>query len=239
MADQVTVLDEGVAVSADAKPDAKPEVKEEFVPKADFDKVLAEMGTLKGALTDAGQKLQMLDKVAAALTGKPGATRSKDEQVVVDELYRLLPQLKYLDQAPDLIKQVQAAQAGAAEGLVQAAYGYQLELQQEAGIKVDDPKTNFYVGTAIKEWINQDNTRRARFWRGDRTVVKEGFDEVSAALLSPTRVTAKRATMETVNGRPKSGAPAGGAGGGTSEGPTVNFQDPKSVRAAFKAALAG
>ena len=213
--------------------------KEEFVPKAEFDKMVAEVGSLKGALTDAGQKLQLLDKVAEVIAGKPTATRSKDEQVVVDELYRLMPQLKYLDRAPDLIKQVEAAQRGAAEGLVQAAFGYQLELQQEAGLKVDDPKTNFYVGTAIKEWINQDNTRRTRFWRGDRTVVKEGFDEVSAALLSPTRVTAKRATMDTVNGRPKNAGPTGSAGASGSEGPTIDFTNKQSVRAAFKAALAG
>lgn len=237
MADPEIVPNEDVAIEPVVTP------KEEVVSKAQFDAIVAEMGSLKAAYADAGAKLQVVDKVAALLTGKPESTLTKDEQAVVAELQRLMPHIlpnaKFLDKAPELIKAVDAAQKGAAAGLVQAAYGYQLELQQAAGVKIDDPKVNFYVGTAIKEWMNQDNSRRTRFWQGDRTVIKEGFDEVSSALLSPTRVSAKRTTMETVNGRPKSASPASGAGVQGTEGSTVDFTNKQSVRAAFKAALNG
>ena len=228
----------------DVTPEVTPEVTPpEYVPKAEFDRLVTEMGSLKGAFTEQGTRLALLDKVAAVLTGKEESTLTKDEQTVVSELKRLMPHVlpnaKFLDQAPQLLKTVEAAQKGAGDALVQAAFGYQLELQGEAGMAVNDDKANFYIGTAIKEWINQDNSRRARFWRGDRTVVKEGFDEVKG-VLSATRMTTKRTTMETVNSRPKNAGPGAGRAGTSGDvAPTVDFTDRKAVRDAFKAALAG
>lgn len=242
MADDLTPEQVEAKAAEDAAAAAAATVAPEFVPRADFDRLVAEMGSLKGTLTEAGTRLQVIDKVAAMLQGKEESTLTKDEQTVVSELKRLMPHVlpnaKFLDSAPQLLKTVESAQKAAGDALVQAAYGYQLELQGESGMTVDDPKTNFYIGTAIKEWINQDNTRRQRFWRGDRTVVKEGFDEVKGVLGS-TRLTTKRATIETVGKRPQNAGPGAGRAGASGETTTVDVSDRKSVREAFKAALAG
>jgi hypothetical protein len=211
----------------------------ETVSKADYDKMAAEVEGLKGALAGAGQKLAVLDKVAEALGDKPaGSTLTKEEQAVVAELQRLMPHIlpnaKLLDQAPQLLQTVQSASRAAAQGMVEAAYGYQLELQNGAGLKTDDQDFNFVVGGAIKEFINADKDRQARFWRGDRTVIEEGFKHVQKHFGGTSR---SKAAMDTVNSRPRNTGPTGQAGA-TGSPKVVDFADKKSVRDAFKAALA-
>ena len=211
----------------------------ETVSKADFDRIAGELETLKTAYTEAGKRLTVIDRVAEMLTGKSDSPLSDNDQAVVKELHRILPQLKHLDSLPKITQTVDAAARAAADALTQAAFGYQLELQQEAGLKVDDADANYMIGSAIKEWINADQGRRARFWRGDRTVVKDGFETVQNKLLGPARRQDKTATLQTVASRPRNSAPGGGSQGAGGETQTVDFKDPKAVRAAFKAALAG
>ena len=159
------------------------------------------------------------------------------------ELKRLMPHIlpnaKALDSIPQMVKVVEDSSKVAADSLVQAAYGYQLELQKAANMDVEDTKANFFVASAIKDWVNQDNDRRVRFWRGDRTVIKEGFDEVKKVLIDPIRKSNKQDIGATIRHRPNNAAPAGSPGAGSEGGPkALDFRDPKAVRAAFKAALA-
>lgn len=225
--------------AADAAKETKPP-EPEFVSKAEYNTLLSQVSTLATLLAESGKKLEVFDKVAEILTGKPAETLTKEEQVVVGELKRLMPHIlpnaPFLDHAPAILKTVQTASQAASEQLIQAAFETQLTLQQEAGVKIDDPKINTYIAGAIKEYVNQDKTRQARFWRGDRTVIKEGFDEVKTALLDPTRLAGKKQTMEIVGTRPQTRAPHGAAGGGEGEKP-LDFRDRKAVRAAFSAAL--
>ena len=221
-------------------PDVTPEVTPEYVSKADYDRVVADVATLKESLTTAGQKLSVIDKVAEMLAGKKDSGLSTEEQAVVTELRRLMPHVlpnaKALDSMPQLVETVQAASKAAAQGLVEAAHGYLLELQSDSGMNVGDAKVNFHIGSAVKEWVNQDNSRRERFWRGDRTVIKEGFEEVKA-MFSGARRDEKRTVMETVTSRPRNTGPTGSPGAAGSP-KTLDFSDKKSVRDAFKAALA-
>ena len=220
-------------------PEPAPQPQPESVSKAEYDALLGKVSQLEGSLAKAGERLSIIDRVAEVVTGKSAqATLSKEDEAVLTELNRLIPGLKHLNSLPQLAQTMQTAAKTAAESLTQAAYGYQLELQQESGVKVDDPKVNFFIGTAIKEWINQDQGRRERFWRGDRTVIQEGFKDVKASVLDGLRQQSKVDTLKTNFSRPKSSAPAGGASA-TGTGPAaVDFTDKKSVRDAFKAALA-
>ena len=214
--------------------------------KADYDSLVAQVATLQASLGEAGKKLEVIDRVkdqlTTLITGKEASTLTVEEQAVVKELQRLMPHILpdagALKALPDIAQTVQAASRAAAESLVQAAYGCQLELQQEAGLKVDDPKVNKLISAGLKEWINEDKTRRDRFWRGDRTVLKEGFDEVKA-VISGGRRADKAATLSTVTARPRSTSPAGSPGANGEAPPTVDFNDKRSVREAFKSALAG
>ena len=233
------------ATGADGTPLVQPGTEDKKVPdvvsRAEYDELVGHTKKLTTSLIEAGKKLEVIDKVAAMLQGKEESTLTKEEQLVVSELKRLMPHiipnLKALDTLPDMKKVVDGAAQATSDTLVQAAFAYQLELQQEAGIPVADDKTNFYIGTAIKEWINQDQTRRARFWRGDRTVVQEGFAEVKKSVIDPFRTGVKTSAAEIVKHRPKSAAPAGSAGVG--EGPQgLDYSNPKAVREALKAALA-
>ena len=131
-----------------------------------------------------------------------------------------------------------AAARTAAEALTQAAFGYQLELQAEAGLKVDNPKLNKFIGGAIKDWINEDRDRGSRFWRGDRSVIQEGFKEIAETVGATFRRAEKQAITQVNFARPASKSPGGGTSGANGEVPTVDFADKKSVRAAFRAALA-
>lgn len=223
---------------AEAPVDATP--APETVSKADFDQVVAELGSLKAAYGEAGKRLAVIDKVAEMLTGgKQDASLSDNDQAVVKELHRILPELEHLKTLPGIKQAIESTGQAAATALTQAAFGYQLELQAEAGIKTDDQEANYLVGGAIKDWINMDSNRRARFWRGDKAVVKEGFETVRTKLLGPARRQTTADTLRTVASRPHNGAPGGGSQGAGSEPPTVDFRDPKAVRAAFRTALGG
>lgn len=223
-------------------PEATLEPKPEFVPKADFDKLVGELDGLKTAYGEAGKRLSVIDKVAAMLTGKEESTLSTEEKAVVSELQRLMPHIlpnaKALDSLPNIAKTVEAASKAAADGLAQAAYGYQLELQAEAGVPVDNPGLNRLIGVGIRDWLNMDQNRATRFWRGDRAVIQEGFKEVHEMALGPVRRASKQGIMSTVSSRPKNASPGGGGAPSNGEVPTIDFQDKKSVRAAFKTALA-
>ena len=220
--------------AADGDKGKQPDV----VTRAEFDQLIAQNKTLAGALLDAGKKLEVVDKVADMLRGKSADTLTEQEQSVVKELHRIMPNLKALDSLPTIEKAVQQASAVASETLVQAAFGYQLELQEAAGIRIDDPKTNRVVAGALRDYMNEDKTRGERFWRGDRTIIKEAFDDVKSSVLDPLRTGEKKAVGDIVKHRPKNAAPVGSAGaGGGGEPGKINFQDPKAVREAFKAAL--
>jgi len=214
----------------------------EFVAKADYDKLAEHVGKLTTTLEDAGKRLAIVDKVANLLAGKPESALSAQEQAVVTELKRLMPHIlphaDFLDHAPKLLETVAEASKAASETLVSAAFDYQLRLQADAGLKVDDPKANFYIGTAIKEWINQDGTRRARFWRGDHSVVKEGFDEIKAVVIDPLRRGDKSKVVSITRTRPVNAGPGSPGGSGGAGETTVDFRDRKAVRAALSAALA-
>lgn len=222
-------------------PADQPPAQSEYVSKTDHEKVLAEVASLKESLTGAGEKLAILDRVAEMLVGKSAESPlSKEEQLVVAELRKLMPHvvpnIKFLDQAPQLAQTIQQATKTATESLTQAAYGYQLELQADAGLDTKDAKFNYLLGNSIKEWINQSPDRRARFWRGDRTVIEEGFKEVKP-YFAPAQRAERREMAQTLQTRPKNSAPAGaGAPNGEGRG-APDMSDRKSVRAAIMAAI--
>ena len=214
----------------------------EYVSKADYDALFAHTTKLTEGMEKVGERLAVIDKVAAMLAGKPEPLLTPQEQDVVSELRRLMPHIlpnaAFLDHAPKLLEVVEGASKATTDTLVNAAFSYQLELQKDAGISIEDPKANFYVGAAIREFVNQDPGRKARFWRGDRSVIKEGFEEVKKTVLDPLRTTDRRKTAGIVAARPVNAAPAGSAGVSGTGAPSIDFTDRKSVRDAFKAALA-
>ena len=211
------------------------------VSRAEFDQLVGYSKTLAGALTEAGKRIAVIDKVSAMLTGKPEDSLTKEERAVVVELQRLMPHIlpnaKFLDEMPGVKDVVDKAAVATAETLVNAAFTYQLDLQKAAGLPIDDPKLNRLVAGAVRDYINEDKTRQARFWRGDRDVVRDAFDDAKALVTANARVAGKQSVADIVKHRPKSSAP--GSGSTPGEGDTgLNFMDPKAVRAAMKAALA-
>lgn len=214
----------------------------QYVSKVDYDTLVGEFQSLKLSNVEIGKWLPLINRVASALVGKPESTLKPEELQVVGELKRLmphvLPNIEALDSLPQIQSTIQSAAMAAADALAQASFGYQLELQTEAGLKVDDPKLNRFVGVAIKEWINEDRNRAERFWRGDRTVIQEGFKEVLETVGATFRRSEKQDTLRVVAARPRSASPGGGSQASNGEVPSVDFQDKKSVRAAFRAALA-
>lgn len=210
------------------------------VSREEFDTLVRHSRTLEGQLVEAGKRIGLIDRVAAMLTGKPEDTLTKEERAVVTELQRLMPHIlpnaKFLEEIPKVKDVVDRAAGATAETLVNAAFAVQLDLQQSAGFPIDDPKLNRLVAGSIRDYINEDKTRQARFWRGDRAVVQEAFDDAKSLIATSTRVAGKQTLAETVKHRPKSSAPvSGGTPGAGQEG--LNLMDPKSVRAAMKAAL--
>lgn len=230
---QEDLADQAAAASTEV---AAGEPKQEFVSKAEYDTLTGRLDAMTVSLEAAGKRLAVIDQVATMLTGRKEADQTPEEKAVVTELRRILPELQHLHRIPKMADVVEQASKTASETLVTAAYAYQLELQQAANVKVDDPKLNTYVAAGIKEWMNQDTSRQARFWRGDRSVIKEGFEEVKAAVIDPLRSGDRRAVAALVGTRPRNAAPAGGAGAGSGER-GLDFADRKAVRAAFKDAL--
>lgn len=222
-------------------PPEEPKVPE-VVSRAEFDRLLHNSKLMADALVEAGKRLEIVDKVAAMLGGKSEDTLTKEERAVVEELKRLMPHVipeaSNLAMIPKMKQVVEAASKSTVDTLVQGAFAYQLELQQEAGIKVDDPKANHYIAASIKEWINGDPERRARFWRGDRSLIKEGFEDVRKSVIDPLRTGEKKEVGTVVKHRPANAAPPGSSGLPASEPGKLDYMNPKAVREAFKAALA-
>lgn len=216
--------------------------KPEFASKGDYDKLLGEVSGLKEALGKAGERLALLDTVADAITGKKESDLTTEDALVVKELRRLMPHILpnagALDSLPKMTAAVDASAKAAAQALTEAAFGYQLELQEAAGLPIEDSKLNFHVGVAVKEWINQSPARVSRFWRGDRLVLKEGFEEVKDLFVGTKRTVEKQQVASAIVARPKNAAPVGKGAPNSDTGPTVDFTNPKSVRTALKAALA-
>lgn len=205
--------------------------------------LLAENKALRAHLDQLAGTKHTLAKLEQAFSkGEEGEALSKEELLAIDALKRLLPrafpELAGLKHLPALMTTLGESAKAGAETIHQNALDTQLRLQKDAGFPVDKPEFTRLIGGAVTAWINENNDRRARYWRGDRMIVEEGFAHVHKHLLGPHRSEDKKAIVSKVESRPRTALSTAAGGGAEGErSSVVSMQSKKDMKTALKAAL--
>jgi len=203
-----------------------------------FNEVLARLKDTNAQLESMRGGLAFVEKVKQVLADDSAGTQMNPrDKMVLQELHRLVPGLKYLESVPQMIQAVEKTVAENKSSAADSAWTFQQALQKEHKIAENDPEVTQMLGIQIREWINGDKTRSRRFLSGDQNVVKEGFEHVVNKLYGPERLAKKRAAVTRAASLPTVPGSRGGAGASGSE-PAINFkQAPGLVRHDVRSAL--
>lgn len=194
---------------------------------------LQEASTRIRQLEGVQAKVERIEK-AFSDPDKPAELSDRDKAILA-ELHRLVPGLKHVEDIPKLKEALTTAGAAAQEGMADAAWAYQLTLQKESGVGADDGELNEMIGVNIREWVKKEPERLKRYFRGDKDVIREGYEAVTSKLFGPARLAKKREMVVKKPVVPGARGSSGGPGGTVTQ---VDFSDRKAVRSALRAALA-
>jgi hypothetical protein len=202
-----------------------------------FNEVLERLKSTNAQLESMKGGMAFVEKVKQVLTDdKP--VQSPRDQMIRDELYRLIPALKYVDSIPQAIEAIQVATKKNSDFAADTAWKTQQDLQKEFKVATDDPEVTQMLGVQIREWLRADETRQRRYTNGDREVIREGFEHVVGKLYGPDRLAKKRDTVARARALPSVPGGRGGGAGQPGETPQINFkQAPGLVRKDVRTAL--
>lgn len=182
------------------------------------------------ALEGLSGKVEIIDRLQEVFAPAPGERLSPKDKALRDELVRLLPELKDIDQVKTVLPQIATAIGQESEARlaqkVTTAQGVVAGLMSEVGL---DPRNGAALSAledTLSAVIARDQGLTAQWARGDvRGAVKQAWDVVNKQILAPVRVGAKRAAAQTTFGAPRA-TPRGGAPSAVpAAAPSVDFAD--------------
>ncbi len=188
------------------------------VTREDLEALAAHLGeqieTTKGLSVEA-----VAEKLRTALGG--GVNESPKDKFVREELLRLVPGLKDLDQIRQIMPMLLATMEATVEERntekAMAAQEHMKGLIKGLGLDADDQEVIDYMEEALTREI-RGNKELLGLWARGRTkeVVSKAFDKVQSKLFAPLRVKGKRDAVSTITDAPKA-SPRGGAVPGASD----------------------